>query len=310
MAVSGSKDFTVTEDEIIEGAIRLLGDHENFKLGPTPEKTQAREALNMMAKAWQAEGIGIWMFTEAALFLGASTESYNIGPSGDHATASFVKTELASAGAAGDTDLTVDSITGISADDQLGIELDDNTIQWTTVNGTPSGSTVVATVALTGAAAVDNHIYTYTTKLTRPLEIIEARLHQDDDNEITINLISREEYMLLADKDTTGPLTQAYYDKQLTNIKLFVWPTAVNMKEYVKFTARLAVDDFDAAANNAQFPVEWLRALKFNLAAEIAIEYDVSPEKLIMLETKARITKKQAQRFDKEFTSIFFEAGD
>lgn len=308
MAVSGSKDFTVTENEIIEGAIRLLGESENFKLGPDPEKVQAREALNMMVKAWQAEGIGIWMLTEAALFLGASTESYNIGPTGNHATASFVKTELASAGSTGDTDLTVDSISGISASDYLGIELDDNTIQWTTVNGDPASSTVVATATLTGDAAVDNHIYTYTTKLTKPLEIVEARLHQDDDNEITINLISRAEYMLLADKDTTGIVTQAYYDKQLTNGKLFVWPTAVNMKEYIKFTARLAVDDFDAAANNAQFPVEWLRALKFNLAAEIAIEYDVSAEKLTMLIIKARETKKQAQRFDKEFTSIFFEA--
>lgn len=310
MAVSGSKDFTVTEDDIIEGAIRLLGGNENFKLGPDLEKIQAREALNMMAKAWQAEGIGIWMFTEAVLFLGASAESYDIGPTGDHATASFVKTELASAGSTGDTDLTVDSVSGISDKDKLGIELDDNTIQWTTVNGDPSSPTVVATAGLTGDAAVGNHIYTYTTKLTKPLELIEVRLHQDDDNEITINLISRNEYMALADKDTTGPASQVYYDKQLTNGKLFVWPTAVNMKEYIKFTARLAVDDFDAGTNNAQFPIEWLRALKFNLAAEIAIEYDVSPEKFTMLTIQARTTKKQAQRFDKEFTSIFFEAGD
>lgn len=308
MAVSGSKDFTVTETEIIKGAIRLLGRSERAKIGPDPENIQAREALNMMTKAWQAEGIGIWMFTEAALFLGASAESYSIGPTGDHATASYVKTELASAGSTGDTNLTVDSISGITASDYLGIELDDNTIQWTTVSGSPASSTVVAATALTGDAAVDNHIYTYTTKLTRPLEIIEARLHQDDDNEITINLISRSEYMLLADKDTTGLVTQLYYDTQLTNGKLFVWPTAINMKEYIKFTVRLAVDDFDAAANNAQFPIEWLRALKFNLAAEIALEYDVGAEKFTQLTIQARMTKKQAQRTDKELTSIFFEA--
>lgn len=307
MAVSGSKDFTLTRNEIIDGAIRLLGNDSGGKLGISSQRTEAAEALNLIVKGLQTEGIGIWMNVEVAVFFTDDTEYYSLGSSGDHATSSWVKTELSADASSGDATFTVDSITGMSDGDYLGIELDDDTVQWTTINGTPSSLTITPTAALSGDASENNHVYTYTTKITRPVEIIEARIHDNDDNEVTLSPISRSEYMGIPDKDSPGTPSQYYYDTQLDAGRLYVWPVADNMKEYIKLTARVAIDDFDAAANNAQMPVETLRALKWLLAAEIALEYDgIDLQKVHLLRARARELKQEIFLADKEYTSVFF----
>ena len=58
-----------------------------------------------------------------------------------------------------DLTIDVDSISGIADDDGIGITLDDGTVQWTTVNGTPSGNTVTLAEDLDGDAAAGNVVY-------------------------------------------------------------------------------------------------------------------------------------------------------
>ena len=63
--------------------------------------------------------------------------------------------------AASKDDLTIDvnSISGLADDDSIGITLDDGTLQWTTVNGTPAGDTVTLAEALPDDAAIGNVVY-------------------------------------------------------------------------------------------------------------------------------------------------------
>ena len=82
MAVSSSYDFSVTRDDVIKAAFRVIG---ILAPGDTPlaaRVTTASEALNMMLKTWQAEGIGLWLNQEVTLFLQADDVDYSIGPSG------------------------------------------------------------------------------------------------------------------------------------------------------------------------------------------------------------------------------------
>jgi hypothetical protein len=44
-------------------------------------------------------------------------------------------------------------VTGVATTYNIGVQLDDGTFQWTTVNGAPSGSTVTLTAVLTDSAA-------------------------------------------------------------------------------------------------------------------------------------------------------------
>jgi len=79
MATSNSANFSITRDDIIKGALRLCG---AVALGETPsadQTTEASEALNMLVKAWQADGMALWARGEYTLPLTLDTKSYTIG---------------------------------------------------------------------------------------------------------------------------------------------------------------------------------------------------------------------------------------
>ena len=68
-------------------------------------------------------------------------------------------TTLTSGVSKDDTTIQVNSISNISDADSIGISLNDGTTFWTTVNGDPSGSTVVLKDAVWGAADSGNTVY-------------------------------------------------------------------------------------------------------------------------------------------------------
>jgi len=304
MAVSSSRDYSVTGTNIINGAFEYIGMKDVNESMSAELVAMALATLERMIKSWEAEGIGLWTLDEAALFQSDEGYTYNIYSSGTNCSTTWVKTEVATAGAASDSTLVVDSITGMTDGDYIGIELDDGTVQWTTINGTPASATVTLTAALTGATAVDNHVYTYTTKCPRPIEITEARLHRSDGTDTPLYIASRNEYMEIANKTTTGIASQIYFDSQLSYVTANVWPACNNVKDYIKMTVKLSIMDMDAAANNPDFPQEWYEALETNLAVRLGekLGKQITP----VLAALATGTKMAASQFDSENVSTFF----
>ena len=79
MTTSNSTNFSVTRDELISGALRLAG---AVSLGETPTTDQvieAAQALNMLVKALQVDGMPLWAIKEYTMTMTASTASYAIG---------------------------------------------------------------------------------------------------------------------------------------------------------------------------------------------------------------------------------------
>lgn len=79
MTTSGSTTFNVTRDQLIAGSLRMIG---AIAQGETPTANQiseAAEALNMMVKAWEADGMPLWGITEYAITPVAGTTKYQIG---------------------------------------------------------------------------------------------------------------------------------------------------------------------------------------------------------------------------------------
>jgi hypothetical protein len=308
MATSNSYDFSATATNLITDALVIAGVIRAGQTISSAQESVGLRSLNLMVKAWQGESIGMWLNQEIALFQSKGGFVYDIGPSGDHATASWVKQELASAATSGASTITVDDDDGISDADIIGVELDSGVIDWDVINGTPASNVITLTSTLDGAAAVDNHVYTYTSLTQRPLQLIEVRLVRGDGSEIPLEIVSRAEYMALNDKDATGTPNQVYYDKQLTNGKLYVWQACGNVKEYIKFTGKYPVEDFDAAANTADFPQEWFEAITYNLAIRLAPQFDRKIDTATLL--LAIQLKDIASGFDREETSVYFDIGD
>jgi hypothetical protein len=72
-------DFKVTRDQIISGALRLCG---VLAQGETPTATQvteAAEALNLMVKAWEADGMPLWAIKKYTITLVDGQAEYEIG---------------------------------------------------------------------------------------------------------------------------------------------------------------------------------------------------------------------------------------
>lgn len=271
MATSASTNWSVTRDNIITTAYQILGQYSSEETISGADVDLANTLLNGMIKTFQAQGYHLWTMEEATLFPEADKVKYSLGSGGDHAakTSDVVKTTLSGAEASGQTVLSVTSATGMAVNDNIGIELDNDTIQWTTISSISSNDVTVAT-ALTSAAASGNFVYTYTTKLERPLDISQMRRVNADDTETVLYRLGREKYFSLSDKTTESSVTSWFYDPQLTTGKLYLYPEPSNMQERFQFTYLRSIEDFDAGTNDPDFPQEWFEALIWNLAARLA----------------------------------------
>uniref|UniRef100_A0A6H1ZG45 Uncharacterized protein n=1 Tax=viral metagenome TaxID=1070528 RepID=A0A6H1ZG45_9ZZZZ len=234
-----------------------------------------------MIKEWQTDGIFLWLNEEVCLFQQYNTQFYTLGPTGTGncgLLSDCFKTQIATAAAAAAATITVDDDDDITNGDYIGIQLDGGTIQWTTVNGVPAANVVTLTAVLTGAAAVDNYVFTYTNKISRPLKITEARVRDTDDVDTPLRIVtSRNEFMSQADKETTGRVLDVHYNPDITDGQLYTWPVCgtTDITDRIIMTVQRVIEDFDASTNNFDGPPEALRALVWGLAAEIGPEYGV-----------------------------------
>lgn len=314
MALSGSTDYSVNRDELINQAYRILGALRTGGSATTEEISDATITLNMMLKAWQAYGLQLWVVKRATLIPTKGAQSYSLGGTGDHASLSMSKTEMRVAGVATDTTLEVDSTTGMTAADNIGIVLDDGTTQWTTINTVTDSDTVVIDTALTSAAAINQHIYWYTTKINRPHEMLEVyRRNYDEVIDVPVIRLSRTDFFTLSDKDTEGTIVNFYYDPQLTNSILHVWPTASS--DFANnFTLELLIkkpfDDMDSATDDFEFPQEWYEAIVYGLAERIApmLGYPIPDRQLLKMEAQQYLDL--ALTFDHEHTNVTFTADE
>lgn len=309
MTTSGTSTFSRNRDQLIASALRKIG---AFESGETPDSAavnEASDALNALIKHWQASGIEIWRTVEAILFPQLDQVKYLLGSSStDHATDTWVETELASAASLGASSVVLASITGVSSTYNIGIVLDDGTFQWTTVNGAPSGSTVTLSNVLTDSAASGNRVIVYQTNLVRPLRIISARRYNFDSLiDVPMGEMDRVEYQEMPNKQSTGAVNSFFYDRRENATGyLYLWPAPATTNEAIKMTIARPIDDFTAAGDDADLPQEWIRAIEWGLADELADEYDVPEPKRSRIERRAAQYLQEANWYERELVSITF----
>lgn len=273
MAVSGQFSFNLNRNQIIEAALRRIGVLGAEETSDAAMISYGQQRLNLMLKSWGGQKLGIWVISEATLFLELNEDQYVIGSSsGDHLTTSYTETALAADAASGATTITVDSITGIADTYYIGVVLDSGALDWTTVNGTPSGSSITLTSGLDGAASEDNAVYAYSSKVTKVLDVVDAR-YVNSSNERPLDIISRGEYMAMTPKTTTGEAVSIYYQPRISDGLLYVWPVADSTTDKIKLSVKTEFDDIASQSNNVRFPVEWLDCIIDNLAVELLPEY-------------------------------------
>lgn len=141
----------------------------------------------------------------------------------------------------------------------------------------------------------------------RPLRLISARRQDSSGTEIDVDVVSRQEYMSLPTKSTQSPVNTVYYDPQLDNGVLYVWPTGATGNLTLICTFQRPLEDFDATANTPDFPQEWYLLLVYQLGVLAAPLFGVQPSQLVIAMSQQLMTELEA--WDEEPTSLFIQPG-
>ena len=122
--------------------------------------------------------------------------------------------------------------------------------------------------------------------------------------------MSRQEYFDQSNKTLAATPTGYYYDPQLSTGTLYIWPTAsttVASAQTIRVEYLRKIEDFDGSANDADLPQEWLMALTYGLAAELALRYGINSSLRGAIEERASALKAQLEAWDTEPASVFLQ---
>ena len=302
---SGSKDYSITRADIIEGALRKIGIYDQGESVSGNETSAAATSLNMMIKEWVARGIDIWLRADVTLFLQPDTQSYAMGTA--NAALSFVETTLRASTGGGATALPLVSSDGMAVADKIGIKLNDNSIHWTTIAAIDSATQVTITSGLASAAASGKKVYTYTTAAGRPQKIVYAYRRDTNDYDTEVSIVGEKEYKRQSNKASSGPPVEIFYHATMDTGTLYVWPVDGGASwDKLVLICQFLPDDFDAASDNPQFPIEWSNVLTWSLAAELASEYGIPEREQGRLWQVAEFKLKELLDYDTENADIEF----
>jgi hypothetical protein len=149
-------------------------------------------------------------------------------------------------------------------------------------------------------------VYFFSENIQRPLSLFNISYASSaTGSEIPVNLWAREEYMNQPDKGSSGTVTGGYYQPTSTNGTLYVWQTASNVNNVLRFDYREPLVIYGATSDTLEVPEEYMLPLKWAIAADIGPQYGVKPERQALLEQKAFMHLEDALANDAEGGSLF-----
>ena len=289
MTTSGSIDFSVSRDNLIEDALRAAGALGVEDSASSTQLSHAARILNMIVKAWGAYGPALWARSTQYLLPVSDTNTVTMSASGGHVTGSYTQTTLGAAAASGATTITVASATGFGSGYYVGIELSDGSMSWHVQTGAAAGLVITLTVALAAAADSGAYVYVYQTKANRVLRVIDAySLNLDSDNSTPIEIVPLQDYNQVGYKPSESSPFQLTYDPQLNSGTIYIYPRFSIAEEIIVLTCQRTFEDFDAASDTPDFPQEWYFPMYYALAVALAPTYGLPVQDRAALKSEAK----------------------
>src|SRR3990167_893095 len=266
MSSSNSYTFAVTRDQLITDSLLYIGAISESETPTSAAISEAARLLNMIVKLRAADGMPLWALKRATILPETGVSSMNTT---GHIVSSYVNTTISADEASGQTVLSVTSSTGMTAADQVGVEMDDGTMHWTTIVSVDSSTQITITTAIDDTAASGNRLYSYTAstdRVQRPIRIINANILEVTGGaswEITIE--ERQDYFNLGNRTTEGTPNRIYYDPRLGSSTadpataanwfgtIFIYPRFNSGDHIIEFTYQRPFQDFDAAGDHPDF---------------------------------------------------------
>ena len=139
--------------------------------------------------------------------------------------------------------------------------------------------------------------YTLGTDVIDVLSVVVRR----SDTDFTMSRISRDTYLNIPTKSTTGRPNQFFLDRQVTpNLKL--WPTPDNSTDVLYYDALVRMDDADTYTNTLDMPFRFYPCLAAGLAYYIAMKR--APNRLQVLKAVYEEEFERAMAEDRDRASF------
>lgn len=307
MASSNSFDFVVSRDTLISLAHQHIGATGEGETPSTSQVSEAANLLNMIVKLRAADGMPLWAIKRGTLLPTTSTSSIQTN---SHVVTFYDSTSLASAAAANATAITISAAGTIANSDQIGIELDNGDMFWTTVSSGGGTTSLTLASGITSAASAANRVYAYTAsadRVQRPLSILEANmLDVVSSASWSAEVVARSDYFNLGNRTSEGTPNQIYYDISLGATTadptsssnwygiIYFYPRFQDGKKVIEFTYQRPFADFDNSTDHPDFPQEFYLPLMLELAALLGPKYGVSIEERSRLFSEAKMYREEA----------------
>jgi hypothetical protein len=311
MATSNSFDYLCNANDIIVESAEIAGILAAGETLNANDHSTIMRSLNMMTKQWSAHvdsapGLKAFSRKIGYVFLQKDQGVYSLGPTGDNATLTYVQTTLSTDEATSSTSIGLTSYAGMSASDKIGIVMDNGSIHWTTISGAPAATTTITTGLSSGATA-GNIVFTYTTKLPRPLEIETAVLRDSISNDTPMYKMSMETYESLPVKGTDSLPSNYRYDNTLINGTLYLDYQPSDVTYVIRINLLVPAEDYDSQTDDIAFPQEWYLPLAYGLAKVISPKFGQSWTAL--QESNFTTALSIARESYPETTEVYFQPG-
>ena len=274
-SLSNTNSWNMTESQIINRAMRIVG---AVGTGDTPnsnEYSDARLALNGLIQGLINEGVGLFKRSW-------NTRTFNTLSTVRHNDVSYycIKPHTSSS----------DSEPNVGTNWQEYWDIGENsTTSWD----------------ISGASYTASNQFTFENNIVD----IEKMFARDNGYDYAMTKISLDEFFELGSKSsyTTTYPTHFAIEKKLNDSIVHLYPVpVVNTDVQMHYLSTERYFDSDDSTDNIDFPTQWLEAITYLLATRLADEYHVDLSERGFLINKAEELKRRAQGKDsRDFSNSF-----
>lgn len=253
MATSDSTNFDLDVASYIEEAFERCG--KTVRTGY--DLKTAKRSLNLLLAEWANRGLNQWTIKQSTLNLATNIRVY---PGGNltmsvAASANFAVGEVITGGTSGATC----QITNIPNATSFAITLPTGTFS----NGEViTGGTTGTATTLSAAVNFSN--------VQNTIDILSVALRRDN-TDYSIPRVSRDDYLTIPNKSTTGRVSQFFLNRLITP-QLEVWPTPDNDTDILIFNRLTRIQDADTFINTFEVPFRFYPCLAAGLAYYLSIK--------------------------------------
>lgn len=137
------------------------------------------------------------------------------------------------------------------------------------------------------------------------LDVLEAVIRVYDStgstsySDISLNRISRLEYLNLPDKTTTGRPSQFFIDRQETPV-LYLYPTPDSITTYKFVSYRMQrIDDVTASAQDQEVPSRFIPSMTTGLAYQLALKKNPEKAQILKMEYEELFNRASSEDTDR-----------